>query len=88
MHKKNEIFLSCECKTEGIFIQKDEFTTDKKSKEVLYNISIFSPKYRKIKLSLLDRLCLIWDIITKGTYFKDDIILDERQINKLRNFLK
>lgn len=78
----NQIFLPCECRTEGLFIEKDT-----SYKETLYNISIFSPKYRKNKLSFQIKLKLIWDIITKGAFFKDDIILTQDQINQFKRFV-
>lgn len=78
----NQIFLPCECRTEGLFVEKD---TD--YKETLYNISIFSSKYRRQRMSLKVRLKLIWDIITKGTFFKDDITLSQNQINQFKKFI-
>ena len=78
-------YLDCQCRMEVMRIEsiKDEklkdFSTD------LVQIAIYR---QRPSASLKDRLKMIWGIITTGTPYIDDIILDDNDTARLINILE
>jgi hypothetical protein len=74
-----ELFLPCECGSEILRVVYDE-----EDKE--YYFSFYSIGHTKNN-PLIYKLKMIWRIITKGSPYEDNIILNLNECEKLVNFL-
>jgi hypothetical protein len=80
MNKDNEneniLYLDCDCRSEVLRIEKDEECNE-------YYMSIYRNGHRS---GLLYRLKLIWQVITTGEPYVDDICLNQEETDKMCNF--
>lgn len=80
----NKLFLPCSCSCSVLVIEKEKNPFDD---NISYYISLFKGQFGW-KLSFWERLRWIKKILLKGTIWTDNIILDEENIDKLKEFLK
>jgi hypothetical protein len=76
-NENNILYLDCDCRSEILRIEKDEEFHE-------YYMSIYRNGHRA---GLLYRLKLIWQIITTGEPYVDDICLNQEEIDKMIEFL-
>jgi hypothetical protein len=78
--KNNIAHFRCECHSEGIVVRKDELG--------LYEFGFVAYHMQSSKLTWKNRLRTIWQLIRKGTYYTDMVILDKKRVKELVKFLK
>lgn len=76
----SNIFLECSCYSEGV---KFDYNKEENTLE----ISIYQKGLTPRTKSLKEKLRWIWQIITKNTIYGDEVILDQKNINKLAEFV-
>lgn len=76
---KNEIFITCDCVSEVVHFQYDPGCEGLK----YYEVSMF----RRGSLSLWNRLWMIWKILTTGTPYADDVIINQAKAEELANWI-
>jgi hypothetical protein len=82
MNKKGiEEFILCSCTSEGIYIKRY------KNEEEVY-LSIFSRGINPKIFNLKDRLRYVWNVLSKGKPFEDEVVLDKTALSKLLKVLK
>jgi hypothetical protein len=87
-----EIFLKCDCHTEGILVEIDDFEEDnlKGNPEVCMAFYEHTPKRLREKFffSWKERFKLIWQVLTKGTVYSDMVILNKEKALELVKFIE
>lgn len=78
-----EKYISCVCLSEGMVIR--HFPEDEDHEIYL---SIFTHGQYQPKPNLLRRFKYAWKILTKGTYFDDELILNEASRDKVVEYLQ
>lgn len=74
-------YISCSCESETILLQKF------KGENEVY-LSLFSRGLNIKRYGILDRVRHIWQIITKGFPYTDEIVLDKKRALQLSKELK
>jgi hypothetical protein len=74
-----EIFLECDCYSEGIRFNYDE--------DGMLNISLYQRGFAPRTRSWKEKLRWIWQIIRKDVPYDDEIILSKEKINLLAQFV-
>lgn len=78
-----EKYISCVCLNEGIVIRH---FPDEEDHEIY--LSIFTHGQYQPKPNIFHRLKYAWRILTKGSYFDDELILNEESRDKLVDYLQ
>ena len=78
--KHKTIFIDCDCHTHLLQVIRD-------SDMPCFDVSYYCHGRTGNKFGLWWKLKLIWRIITKGTAYGDDIILNDAEARKLIRFL-
>lgn len=76
---ESRLFIQCGCQNEVLVIEKDEELQ-------LWYLSIFSQ--HRFRHPWWHRLVHIWNIIRYGNPYYDHIVLNEEDINKIKEHLK
>jgi hypothetical protein len=77
--KNNIAHFRCECHSEGLVVCKDGDD---------YEFAFVSYHMQSYKLTWRSRLRTIWQLIRKGTYYTDQVILDKKRVKELVKFLR
>lgn len=75
-----EIFLECSCYSEGI---KFDYNKEDNTLEISIYQRGLTPRTKSWK----EKLRWIWQIITKDTIYGDEIMLEQKNINRLTEFV-
>ena len=73
-------YFICDCHSESLLVEY--FADDKE-----FYLSIWQRGYASRKYTFLQKLCAIWQIITTGSPFNDQLILNKDEATKLSKFL-
>jgi hypothetical protein len=87
MENKNNIFIECQCGSEMLNLERVEFGDEDTPKDISICISFYRYGHNA-HYSWEWRLKYIWWIITKGHPYADSIVLNEKEQNKLVEFLQ
>ena len=74
------IFIKCECKGEGIGVDYD-------AEDGYYYFSYWSYGLSNRKMSWRQKIRYCWNVLTKGKAFNDEIMLNQKSVDKLADFL-
>lgn len=80
MDIKKRLFVSCACDSETIVLEKY------KNEDEVY-LSLFSRGLNVKRYNIKDRLRHIWQIITKGFPYTDEIVLSKDKLKELKKAL-
>lgn len=74
-------YISCSCESETILLQKF------KGEDEIY-LSLYARGLNIKRYGVVDRLRHIWQILTKGFPYTDEIVLDKKRAIELSKSLK
>ena len=80
MASKKEIFIECDCYSEGVKLSYD------KGDKLLY-LSLYQRGFTPRTKTLREKLRWIWRIITKDVPYDDEVILNLKKVKKMNTFL-
>lgn len=76
-----EKFIKCDCHGEGMLITKFD-------DEPCFYFSFWRQGLDPVKLTWWMRLKLCWMALTKGNYYEDQVILNEKSAKELAEWIK
>lgn len=85
---KDSLFIECDCNTEGLLISDEieEFCNSVKNQQ--FYIALYNHGNQGSKMGWRRRLSLIWQILTEGTSYKDQICMSHEKARKLAKHLQ
>jgi len=81
MKKEIKDYIECSCYSEGVFIQHD-------SEDKLTYISFYRLGANPVKLNWWNKIRYIWQVVSKGMPFHDQLVLKDSEIKKLQSVLE
>jgi hypothetical protein len=80
MHKEKELHLTCECHTHELHFEKDY-------EEEMWFVSFWQRGYA-VDTSWIYKLKCIWHILKTGRPYGDEVILNKKHLEELRNYIE
>lgn len=77
----SEIYVKCSCHGEGLYINYEK-------EDKLYYFSFFSIGYRCGKLSFLNKLRWIWQILFRSKPFDDQLVFNKEEARSISDFIR
>jgi hypothetical protein len=87
----NFTFIQCDCGTEGIALEVDDYDygcKDGTSLPLDLYISFYNMGFQGRTFRFKDKLRLLWRIITKGTPYTDMVCLNKTSAQKVVDFIQ
>lgn len=81
INMSNSVFIKCDCDTEAIEIVKDDDL-------IFLNLWIMTWFSHNIWWEIVQRVKMAWDILRKGNYQYQEIILDKSKAVELKELLE
>lgn len=74
-------YISCSCESETVLLQKFN------GEDEIY-LCLLSRGLNVKRYNFIDKIRHIWQIITKGSPYTDEIVLDKKRASQLAKYLK
>jgi hypothetical protein len=82
----NELYLQCSCMSHALFIERDELSSELPMR--LWNISIWLRGYQSPCRDWRFIFRNIWYTIKHGRPYGDEVLLDQHQMLKLKEYIE